>query len=160
MKSKYSILLKAILFVAFVFSASSAYATLYVEINSCDVGLNNCTVTWSGGTAGNTNLFCVSGYACTGEPPSGTISYPMHGQIQLDVINSGGANYVYIQPPSNCGSPSACDAINAVGGDAAVGTPGGGGGPAPVPTLSKWDMLLLSSLLALGAIFALRRQRQ
>ena len=156
MKSKYSKLLKAILFVAFVFSASSAYATLYVEINNCDAGPNNCTVTWSGGTAGNTNLFCVSGYACTGEPPSGTISYPMHNTSSLSVINSGGANFVIIQPPSNCGTPSACNAINAVGGDAAVGTPPA---PAPVPTLSKWGMIIFSSLLALGAIFTLRRQR-
>ena len=38
----------------------------------------------------------------------------------------------------------------------------GGAAPAPtsIPTLSEWGMILLSSLLALGTIFALRRKRQ
>ena len=36
---------------------------------------------------------------------------------------------------------------------------GGGGAPAPVPTLSEWGMILLSMLLAFGAVLALRRSR-
>ena len=32
--------------------------------------------------------------------------------------------------------------------------------PTAIPTLSEWGMILLSSLLALGAIFTLRRKRQ
>jgi len=32
--------------------------------------------------------------------------------------------------------------------------------PASIPTLSEWGMIILSSLLALGAILTLRRQRQ
>lgn len=32
--------------------------------------------------------------------------------------------------------------------------------PTPVPTLSEWGMIVLSSLLALGAVITLRRQRQ
>jgi hypothetical protein len=32
--------------------------------------------------------------------------------------------------------------------------------PTPVPTLSEWGMILLSSLLALGTLITLRRQRQ
>jgi hypothetical protein len=36
----------------------------------------------------------------------------------------------------------------------------GGNGSAAVPTLSEWGLILLSGLLALGAVFALRRRRQ
>ncbi|MGA8147827.1 MAG: IPTL-CTERM sorting domain-containing protein [Gallionellaceae bacterium] len=32
--------------------------------------------------------------------------------------------------------------------------------PTSIPTLSEWGMVILSSLLAFGAVFALRRQRQ
>jgi YVTN family beta-propeller protein len=32
--------------------------------------------------------------------------------------------------------------------------------PATIPTMSEWGMILLSSLLALGTILILRRQRQ
>lgn len=39
-----------------------------------------------------------------------------------------------------------------------VGGGGGGGGPASVPTLSEWGLILLSTLLALGAILTLRRR--
>ncbi|MGA8148694.1 MAG: IPTL-CTERM sorting domain-containing protein [Gallionellaceae bacterium] len=36
----------------------------------------------------------------------------------------------------------------------------GGAGVAGIPSLSEWSMILLSVLLALGAVFALRRRRQ
>lgn len=80
---------------------------------------------------------------------SGEIAYISNGEFSPSA-NASWANE----------SAGGAGAYNAALRNFVVGSSGPSAAPEAVPTLSGWGMILLSSLLALGMILTLRRQRQ
>jgi len=113
-------------------------------------GNGQATVSWSEPASGGPfTLYTVTAVedpskSCTATPPATSCVVP-------NLAN--GTSYTFTVRASNASGMGAASTATAPVTPAAP-TPSG---PAPIPTLSEWALLALSSLLALAAVFARRR---